>query len=48
VATTPDGRRIPLKLGTEPNRVEASPVTLTWSAYDVSGALKQVKVYVRN
>ncbi|WP_199188395.1 carboxypeptidase-like regulatory domain-containing protein [Deinococcus arcticus] len=48
VATTPDGRRVPLKLGLEPGNVEASSVTLKWSSYDVSGALKQVKVYVRD
>ncbi|WP_221089304.1 carboxypeptidase-like regulatory domain-containing protein [Deinococcus aquaedulcis] len=48
VATTPDGRKLPLKLGLEPNNVEANSVTLKWSSYDVSGALKQFKVYVRD
>ena len=48
VATTPDGRQLPLTLGLEPNNVEASSVKLTWSSYDVSGGLKQFKVYVRD
>lgn len=48
VATTPDGRKVPLKLGLEANNVEAGSVTLKWSSYDVSGALKQLRVYVRD
>ncbi|WP_197408547.1 carboxypeptidase-like regulatory domain-containing protein [Deinococcus actinosclerus] len=48
VATTPDGRRVPLKLGLTDSDVEHATVTLRWASYDVSGGLKQLRVYVRD
>ncbi|WP_295813746.1 carboxypeptidase-like regulatory domain-containing protein [uncultured Deinococcus sp.] len=47
-ALTPDGRRVPLKLGLEQNDVDHGSVTLKWSAYDVTRGLKQLRVYVRD
>lgn len=48
VATTPDGRRVPLKLGLNGSDVEHASVTLRWTSYDVSAALKQLRIYVRD
>ena len=48
VATTPDGRTVPLKLGLTDSDVEHASVTLRWTSYEVSDALKQLRVYVRD
>lgn len=47
-ATTPDGRKLPLKLGLEQGDVEHGSVTLKWSAYDITHGLKQLRVYIRD
>lgn len=47
-ASLPGRAKVPLKLGLEANDVEHGSVRITFSSYEVSGALKQVKVYVRD
>ena len=47
-AQTPDGRKLPLKLGLEQNDVEHGSVTLKWSAYDITKGFKQLRVYIRD
>ncbi|GHF40832.1 hypothetical protein HNQ07_001552 [Deinococcus metalli] len=47
-ATTPDGRKLPLKVGLEQGDVDHGSVTLKWSAYDITRGLKQLRVYIRD